>query len=79
MPEANNEAQCFYENLIDIGLGDEMITQCVQLKSEGKYKELLKALQGSRKDLLDDIHAEQKKLDRLDYLVYQLGKKEDRK
>ncbi len=79
MPEANNEAQCFYENLIDIGLGDEMITQCVQLKSEGKYKELLKALQGSRKDLLDDIHAEQKKLDRLDYLVYQLSKKEDKK
>ncbi|MCD8363083.1 MAG: hypothetical protein LUC98_09040 [Lachnospiraceae bacterium] len=76
MPEANNEAQCFYENLRDIGFGEEMISRCVLLKKEGRDRELLSTLQSSRRDLLNCIHAEQKKLDCLDYLVNRLNKKE---
>ncbi|MCD8354253.1 MAG: hypothetical protein LUC47_08090 [Clostridiales bacterium] len=75
MPEANNEAQRFYQNLIDIGFGEEMVSRCVLLKQEGRKRELLLLLQCSRRDLLSNIHAEQKKLDCLDYLVHQLSKK----
>ncbi|MCD7746211.1 MAG: hypothetical protein LUI13_13170 [Lachnospiraceae bacterium] len=77
MAEANNEAQCFYENLVDIGFGEEMISRCILLKNEGRKKELLITLQGSRRDLLETIHTEQKKLDCLDYLVNWLRKKGD--
>ncbi len=75
MPEANNEAQRFYENLRDIGLEEETISHCVLLKKEGRDRELLFILQSSRRDLLNCIHAEQKKLDCLDYLVNGLNKK----
>ncbi len=77
MPEAGNEAQCFYENLRDIGLDEERIDRCVLLQREGRSAELLAALQSSRRELLSGIHAEQKKLDCLDYLVYQLRRKEE--
>ncbi|MCC8356451.1 MAG: hypothetical protein LJU34_01120 [Oscillospiraceae bacterium] len=76
MPEANNEFQRFYQNLIDIGFGEEMIAHCVLLQKEGRNRELLLTLQNSRRDLLERIHTEQKKLDRLDYLVNWLNKKE---
>ena len=75
MPEANNEAQCFYENLVDIGLSNETISRCIRMQKEGRNKELLRTLQSSRGDLLNNIHAEQKKLDRLDYLVNWLNKR----
>ncbi len=76
MPEANNAQQCFYENLMDIGFGEEMIARCVRLQKEGRNEELLRTLQISRRNLLHNIHTEQKKLDCLDYLVHQLRKKE---
>ncbi|MCD8116614.1 MAG: hypothetical protein LUE21_05795 [Oscillospiraceae bacterium] len=75
MPEASNEAQCFYQNLVDIGFGEDMIARCVLLKKQGRSRELLIALQGGRRTLLANIHTEQKKLDNLDYLIYQLNKK----
>ncbi len=78
MPEANNEAQRFYQNLIDIGLGDEVISRCIYLKNENRIKELMITLQSSRRDLLHHIHEDQKKLDCLDYLVCWLNKKDGR-
>ena len=75
MPEANNEAQRFYENLVDIGFSDEMISSCVLMQKEGRNKELLRTLQSSRRDLLTNIHTEQRKLDCLDYLVNWLNKR----
>ncbi|MCD7887594.1 MAG: hypothetical protein LUG44_08260 [Clostridiales bacterium] len=74
MPEANNEAQRFHQNLIDIGFGEEMVSRCVLLKQEGRTGELLLMLKDSRRDLLTRIHAEQKQLDCLDYLVHRLNR-----
>ncbi|MCD8131838.1 MAG: hypothetical protein LUE16_11295 [Lachnospiraceae bacterium] len=79
MAEANNEAQCFYENLVDIGFGEEMISHCVMLQKEDRDRELLVTLKNSRKDLLANIHADQKKLDCLDYLMNWLDKKRAKK
>lgn len=75
MPEAGNEAQCFYENLTDIGLEAEVISRCVLLKKEGRNRELLLLLQDSRRDLLAHIHGDQKRLDCLDYLLNWLNRK----
>ncbi len=36
MPEANNETQCFCQNLRDIGFGEEMIDRCVLLQKKGR-------------------------------------------
>ncbi len=78
MPEANNESQRFYQNLIDIGFEEEMIAHCVLLQKEGRDRELRVTLQNSLRNLLDHIHTEQKKLDCLDYLVNWLDKKGQR-
>ncbi len=75
MPEAGNEAQCFYENLVDIGLEAEMVSRCVLLKKEGRNRELLLLLQDSRRDLLTRIHGDQKRLDCLDYLLNRMNQK----
>ncbi len=75
MPEAGNEAQCFYENLVDIGLEAETVSRCVLLKKEGRNRELLLLLQNSRRDLLTRIHGDQKRLDCLDYLLNRLNQK----
>ena len=75
MPEAGNEAQCFYENLVDIGLEAEVVSRCVLLKKEGRNRELLLLLQDSRRDLLTHIHGDQKRLDCLDYLLNRLNQK----
>ncbi len=74
MPDANDESRRFYQNLVDIGFGEEMISRCVLLREQGRERELMRALQIGRRELLNHIHAEQKKLDCLDYLVYQLSK-----
>ncbi len=76
MPDTNSEAQRFYQNLVDIGFEEEIISRCVLLRERGRRKELLRTLQSGRRDLLNHIHAEQKKLDCLDYLVYSLNKEE---
>ncbi len=44
------------------------------LTEQGKTREALALLAGHRKALLDSCHAQQKKLDCLDYLVYRMEK-----
>jgi len=44
------------------------------LAEQGKTREALVLLAGHRKTLLDCCHAQQKKLDCLDYLVYRMEK-----
>lgn len=74
MPEATDEAQRFYQNLIDIGYGQTMIQHCIRLKLERRTKELLITLQRQRKKLLESVHTGQKQIDCLDYLVKRIEK-----
>ena len=41
---------------------------------QGKKNELLKRLEEHRKGLLHKVHEEEKHIDCLDYLVYQIGR-----
>lgn len=74
MPEATDEKNRFYQNLVDIGYEPDMIQHCVRLKDEHRLQELLITLQRQRKKLLDGIHAGQQKVDCLDYLVNRIEK-----
>ncbi len=62
------------ENLADAGCGEELTQRFMALVEQGKTREALALLTGHRKALLDCCHAEQKKLDCLDYLVYRMEK-----
>ena len=60
------------QNLIDAGCNAQFIQQFMSLKAEQKTAEILLLLAGQRKRLLDSIHAEERKIYCLDYLVNKL-------
>ena len=74
MAEATDTRGILYQNLIDAGCEPETAEQCVALKKAGKHTELLRLLSRHRADLLDAVHENQKRIDCLDFLVYQMGK-----
>lgn len=57
------------QNLIDAGCSDEFVRRFDAAPSDA---ERMRQLRGRRKELLAGIHAEQRRLDCLDYLIYQL-------
>lgn len=57
------------DNLRDTGCSEELIEQYASTASGCARMWLLKK---HRRELLDSIHSEQKKLECLDYLIYQL-------
>ena len=59
-----------YECLADAGCNKELIKEFETCQSSGRQKEQLRLLGDYRHLLLERIHAEQKKLDLLDYLVW---------
>ena len=64
--------QAFSQNLEDAGCQASEIDACWQLFHAGRQDALLALLAEHRRSLLARCHAEQHKLDCLDYLVYQL-------
>ena len=63
------------ENLKDAGCDSETVKRFFELDGEAKTGEQLELLSKQREQLLEKIHREEKKIDCLDYLVYQLNKK----
>lgn len=59
-------------NLKDAGCDEFVIQKFFRLQGEGKIKEQLRLLSVQRAVLLDKIHANQKMIDCLDYLVYSM-------
>ena len=60
------------ECLTDTGCGKELIRQFEAYQRSGRQKDQLRLLDEYRRLLLNRIHIEQKKLDLLDYLVWNL-------
>lgn len=60
------------QNLEDAGCAPDIIECCIACMEQGKKKELLKRLEEHRTSLLDKVHEEEKHIDCLDYLVYQI-------
>lgn len=74
MPEASDTKGILRQNLIDAGCGQEIVQRCMDLVQGKKTAEMKRILARHRRTLLDTVHAEQKKIDCLDYLVYKMDK-----
>lgn len=70
----NNFQQSVIQNLKDAGCDLQTVKQFISLLEEGKVKEQLKLLSEHRSYLLERVHREEKQIECLDYLVYQLQK-----
>lgn len=74
MPHITDTQGILRENLLDAGCGQKLTEQIMALLQQGKTAEGLALLAQHRKHLLDCCHAEEKKIDCLDYLVYTVEK-----
>ena len=62
------------QNLEDAGCSAEFIQKYLEISASGGTSVRLRLLESQRKEVLGQLHAEQRKLDCLDYLRYQLQK-----
>ena len=74
MPEASDAQAILRENLKDAGCDQDMICHCEILAQGEKKAELMRALSLHRKALLDAVHEDERRIDCLDYLIYQFEK-----
>ena len=74
MPEALDKQAILRENLKDAGCDSDMIHRCEALAQGEKQGELMQILSLHRRTLLDAVHENERRIDCLDYLVYQLEK-----
>lgn len=70
----NKSDDMLIQNLKDAGCDAQTIEKFMSDLQKGKEESSLKQLAVHRKKLLDSIHKEQKRIDCLDYLVYQMSK-----
>lgn len=71
-----NKDDPLYQSLIDSKCTEEFASECMALSQDGQNVILLRKLSKQRSALLDSIHAEQKALSNLDYLIFQIRKGE---
>lgn len=69
-----DSAQAVIQNLKDAGCDLETTERFLALEQAGQTREQLKLLSAHRKRLLDKVHEEERRIDCLDYLVYQVKK-----
>lgn len=62
------------QNLQDAGCPPELVACCLACMEQGRTQELLRRLEGHRSDLLHKVHVEERRIDCLDYLVYQISR-----
>ena len=62
------------QNLEDAGCDPEMVAQFLESGAAGNRQNQLKLLEQHRKHLLEKVHKNEKRIDCLDYLVFQMSK-----
>ena len=67
--------QALRDNLNDVGCGLELTKHVLALERSGEYREQLRLLSAHRRYLLDCLHQEERRIDCLDYLLYQIEKR----
>ena len=70
----NQSDNAIIQNLKDAGCDTKTIKKFMSDLQKGDEKSNLKCLDAHRKKLLDSLHREQKCIDCLDYLVYQMNR-----
>lgn len=74
MAEASDKIGIFYQNLEDAGCDKQTREKCIALFRSGNFRGMLPILSDYRKGLLGTVRSGQKKLDCLDYLIFQIQK-----
>ena len=74
MTERTKQEQAVVTNLMDAGCDNELIEQFMGLLKTGRKEVGMSLLAKHRRFLLDCYHADQKRIDCLDYLLYQIRK-----
>lgn len=69
-----NDEKSIVQNLIDTGCGQSFISEFMEDFRKDNISKELKLLEAHRRSLLNNLHKEQKRIDCLDYLVYQMTK-----
>ena len=64
------------QNLEDAGCDMEMVAEFMKLGIARNRQNQLKLLEQHRKRLLEKVHTNEKRIDCLDYLVFQMNKEE---
>lgn len=73
MTESTRQERSVVTNLEDAGCDSELIKQFMDLLKTGKKEAGLSLLTKHRSFLLDCYHADQKRIDCLDYLIYKMN------
>lgn len=63
------------QSLQDVGCDEKRIAEFLRYLDTDKKEKQLELLEYHRKELLDQIHREEKKISCLDYLVYQIQRR----
>ena len=71
----NPYAYTVLQNLKDAGCTDEMVAEFMALQNREDEEQQIQLLSGHRKHLLEKLHREEKRIDCLDYLLYQMQKR----
>ena len=74
MPEATDAQGILRQNLLDAGCGSDTVQRCMALAQTKDTPELMRILAQHRQTLLDAVHENERRIDCLDYLIYQFEK-----
>lgn len=74
-----DQENALIQNLEDAGCTADFIKNFMTKWNHGKKNEELRLLETHRRSLLDTLHQDQKRIDCLDFLVYQLQKTDKEK
>lgn len=72
--EMTDSIENFKKNLIDAGCETHMIYECLDCYEKKDKEKQLRLLMLYRKHLLEKIHQNQKQMECLDYLIYNMRK-----
>ncbi len=71
------DAEQIAENLRAAGCGEEFIAEFQRIMAQGTARERERMLETQRRCILGKLHDEQKKLECIDFLRYQLRRREE--
>ena len=74
MALATDRIAVITQNLVDAGLDENKIAECLEMLDNQNFSALQKFLYDYRRKLLDSIHEYNKQIDCLDYFTYTLKK-----
>ena len=75
MSQTMKNYEALHQNLADAGCGAETTLLCLSLAESGQWEKLCRELKKHRVELLDALHESEKRIDCLDYLLYELNRK----